>query len=168
MRQSASYLCRGRRAFMGLNFYSKGAAYGALFRMTPPEIVNAYYFLDDNKLRANIGMQVLVRGQEQYVPLVDAGINYYEVDQTAEIIIEDGNEIYLILTPLTGETAGNYLIRLEGLPVREGRTTRIRMHFTMPSADKMHVALTDLGFGEIFPSSGMRWEQDMTIAQSGI
>lgn len=163
MRQSIAYLCRGRRGFMGINLYSKGAAYGALFRLTPPEIVGSYYFLDDNKLRSNVGMNVLVRGQEQYVALVDAGVNYYEVDHVAEIVVEDGNELYLLLTPLTGESASNFLIRLEGLPMRDGRAARIRMHFTMTAPDKMHVELTDLGFGEIFPSTGMRWEQDITL-----
>ncbi len=163
MRKSIAYLVKGRRAFMGNNLYSRGAAYSALFRVNPPKTLTDYYFLDSNRLKSNIGIRALVHGEEQYVALVDAGANYYEVNTAQELVIEGGNELYLVLTPLTGGKPSDYLIRLEGLPVREERSARIRLHFAMTEPNKVHVEIEDLGFGEIFPSTGLRWVQEMTI-----
>ena len=33
----------------------------------------------------------------------------------------------------------------------------------MTAADRMRIEAEDLGFGEIFPSTGMRWEQEIDI-----
>ena len=33
----------------------------------------------------------------------------------------------------------------------------------MTAADRMRLEAEDLGFGEIFPSSGMKWEQEIAI-----
>ena len=33
----------------------------------------------------------------------------------------------------------------------------------MTSADRMRLEAEDLGFGEIFPSTGMKWEQEIAI-----
>ena len=163
MRRSIGYLCSGRRAFLGSNLYSKGAAYGALFRVRPAENNEKYFFLDSNKLRANIGMNVLRRGEIDFHTLVDAGANWYEVKRTEDIILEDSNQLELILSPLTGGQQEEYPIYLTDLPVREGRTTRLRLQFTMSAPDKVLLRIIDLGFGEIFPGSGLRWEKTITV-----
>lgn len=163
MKKSVSFLCRGRRVFMGNNLYSKGAAYGALLRTVHSEVQDRYYFLDSNKLRTNVGMRALIRGEAAYYPFLDAGVNWYEADKTADLILEDGNEIHLALKPLTGGEASDFLIRLEGLPVREGRIVRVRLHFTMTAQDKLHIDIEDLGFGEIFPKSGLKWVQEISV-----
>ena len=85
------------------------------------------------------------------------------MDKICDLVIEDSAELHLTLQPLTGGKAQDYLIRLEGMPMREGRTARIRLHFTMTSKEQMKVQIEDLGFGEIFPSSGLRFEQMITI-----
>ena len=38
MKKSTAFLCQGRRAFLGGNLFSKGAAYGAVFKEEKPEI----------------------------------------------------------------------------------------------------------------------------------
>lgn len=165
MNKSLQYICRGRRTFMGSNLYSKGAAYGAYIKVRKPAAAQNYFFLDSNKLNTNIGINAVRFGQSSLHSLLDAGTNWYEVDQTEDLILEDGNDLHLILKPLTQGQAEDYLIRLDDLPMREGRTTRIRLHFTMTAPDKVHLLITDLGFGEIFPSSGLKWEQTITLGQ---
>ena len=104
-------------------------------------------------------------GEEIYFPLVDAGGNWYDVHRSEELILEEENEIRLLLTPLTGEEKREFPIRLDELPRREGRTTRIRLNFEMLSARKVRITIEDLGFGEIFPSTGLTWEQQITLTQ---
>lgn len=163
MKKSAALLCRGRRAFLGGNLFSKGAAYGAMFKELRPEILSHYLFLDSNKLRSNVLVRALDHGEEARISLVDAGVNWYEVKSSAELVLEGTAQINLILHPLTGGKEEPFHIRLDRLPVREGRLTRVRLDFSMLSPEKLHILIEDLGFGEIFPSSGLKWEQEITV-----
>ncbi len=163
MRKSLAVLCRGRRAFLGNNLFSKGAVYGALFKIAPPAICGEYFFLDGNKLPYNIGIRAAQHGGISYHAILDAGINWYEVNRDVDLILEETNEIHLVLTPLRGGETRDFLIRLDGLPARSGRTARIRMHFRQPEPDSMQIRIEDLGFGAIFPSTGLKWEQELHL-----
>lgn len=163
MKRSTVLLCRGRRAFAGENLFSKGAVYGALYRLEKPPALREYLFLDQNKLRTNVLICAVHRGKEELIPVVDAGVNWYEVHEETELILDGTAEINLILKPLTGEQEQPYHLRLDRLPVREGRMTRVRLEFSMTGQDKLHIHMQDLGFGEVFPSSGLAWEQTMTL-----
>lgn len=163
MNRSIRTLCAKCRTFQGNNLFSKGAAMSALIRTNPPRGVDKFFFLADDKLRSNIGIQVISHGEEVYFPLVDAGGNWYDVHRSADLILEEENELHLILTPLTGEAPEEFGIRLEELPRRDGRTVRIRLNFEMQSARKVRLVIEDLGFGEIFPSTGTKWEQTITL-----
>lgn len=165
LNRSIRTICQKCRAFQGNNLFSKGAAFGALIRTNPPKGVDKFFFLADDKLKSNIGIYVISYGEEIYFPLVDAGGNWYDVHRSEELILEEENEIRLLLTPLTGEEKREFPIRLDELPRREGRTTRIRLNFEMLSARKVRITIEDLGFGEIFPSTGLTWEQQITLTQ---
>ena len=77
--------------------------------------------------------------------------------------MESGNTVEFVITPLTGEHVTERKITLEGLPKRQERTTRLRIHVEMTAVDKMTVTIEDLGFGEIFPSSGKGWNQTLSL-----
>lgn len=86
MKESLRYLCKGRRVFQGNNLFSKGACYGMMERLTPGETGKNHVFLGKDKLKSNIGMKVLRRGEVSYQALLDAGINWYEAKNTMEFI----------------------------------------------------------------------------------
>ena len=108
-------------------------------------------------------IKALHRGKPELMPAVEAGTNWYEVQGAAEVILDGTAQIELVLKQLIGGKEEPYYIRLDRLPVREGRMTRIRMEFTMTAPDKLCIRLKDLGFGEIFPSSGLAWEQMVSL-----
>ncbi len=163
IKHAAVVLCQGRRAFVGSNLFSKGAVYGCLYKLEKPSILREYFFLDQNKLRTNILIKAYRRGQPEQIPAVDAGINWYEVQENAEVILDGTAQIDLVLKALIGGKEEPYHLRLDRLPVREGRMTRVRMEFTMNAPDKLCIHMEDLGFGEIFPSSGLVWEQTVSL-----
>lgn len=163
--RSIPLLCKGRRVFLGSNIFSKGAGYGGYFKLRNPEICDQYIFLDGNKLQSNIGVKALVRGQEDYVSIIDAGVNWYEVDTSCDLVLEETNEIRLLLTPLTGGTRREEVLLLDGLPAREGRTTRVRLSFSMTSPVDACVHVEDLGFGEIYPSTGLSWDKKFSLSE---
>lgn len=161
--EALKVLCRNRRVFQGNNLYSKGACYGALERLLPSEDGKKYVYLGSEKLKANIGMKVLRRGEDSYFAILDGGENWYEAVCDFEIILESGNVIELMVTPLTGEHVLNRKITLDGLPERPENTSRLRLHVEMSAVDQVTVTVEDMGFGEIFPSSGKGWTQTVTV-----
>lgn len=141
------YLCNGRRVFQGNNLYSKGACFSMLEKIKPTEVGKAHAFLGSDKLKANVGMKLLKRGEDSYFALLDAGVDWYEVDFECEVYLQDENYLELLVTPLINSTVKKVQIPLEGLGLTEGETTRIYLHFTMQQVDVLHVEIEDLGFG---------------------
>lgn len=163
LRTSVRLLCRGRRVFLGNNLYSKGAGYGGYFKLRDPEVARQYFFLDGNKLKTNIGIRGLVRGREAYCSIVDAGVNWYEAEGTCDLVLENAASVKLLFTPLTGGSPSEVTLDLDGLPTREDRTTRVRLSFRMDNPEEVTVVAKDLGFGEIFPSTGLSWEKKIPV-----
>ncbi len=163
--ESLRTLCRNRRVFQGNNLYSKGACYGAVERLTPGEEGKSHVYLGKDKLKANIGMKVLRRGEDSYFAILDAGSNWYEVTADFEIILESGNIVDFLITPLTGGNMTDRQIVLEGLPERDDRTTRLGIHMEMSAVDQAVITIEDLGFGELFPSSGKAWTQTISLTE---
>ena len=54
-------------------------------------------------------------------------------------------------------------LRLTDMPPRPDRATRIRITATPVSDDRIDIEIKDLGFGEIFMSSGKVWHYEMTM-----
>lgn len=173
MKESLRFLCRGRRVFQGNNLFSKGACCGMQEKISPSEMGKSHVFLGKEKLKANIGMQVLRNGEESYYALLDAGESWYEAQRVLEVYLQDGNELALTVLPLIrssaakgGKASGRdgEMIRvvLEGLS--EG-VTRLRLHFYMKTEHCLAVEAEDLGFGEFRASSGRTWKDEIEIYQ---
>lgn len=161
--ESLRYLCRGRRVFQGNNLYSKGACYGIREKLGIEPIGEEYVFLGLDKLKANIGMRVLRRGQESYFALMDAGVNWFETKKEFHVILEDGDILSLLLTPLDGKEPKQIDMILEGLEKRPRWTTRLEVRTEMLSESELSVRVKDLGFGSFFPASGGEWNKVLEI-----
>ena len=163
--ESLRTLCRNRRVFQGNNLYSKGACYGAVERVNPGTEGKSHVYLGNDKLKANIGMKMLRQGSDSYFAILDAGTNWYETVADFEVILENENVIDFLITPLTGGNVMDRQIVLEGLPDRPERTTRLRIHMEMSAVNQAVITIEDLGFGEIFPSSGKAWTQTISLTE---
>lgn len=161
--ESLKYLCRGRRVFRGNNLYSKGACYGAGEKRMPGEIGKQYVFLGKEKLKANLGMQVLRQGEDSYFALLNGGMNWFDVDRRWEFYLENGNSFSIVVTPLTGGESREVEIILHELPERGERATRIGMSLSMESEKDVLLTLEDLGFGEIYPATHKIWQERFPV-----
>ena len=155
--ESLRYLCRGRRVFQGNNLYSKGACYGAKGKLHPTEKDTEYVFLGSDKLKANVGMRILRRGVDSYYAIMDAGVNWYEAKRELEVILENGDTLSVLLTPLNGKEPKEIHMILEDIPVRPNWATRLKIQVEMISENEMSVKVEDMGFGEIFKASEGEW-----------
>lgn len=162
-KQSLKELCRNKRVFQGNNLYSKGACFSGLEKINPSETGKAYVFLGNEKLKSNIGMKVLRQGEESYLALLDAGINWFEAVRECEFILESENTVAILITPLNGKQIREIVLHLDGLLERPEKTTRIHMKIYMNGEHKAAVELTDMGFGELFPAVGQMWTEEFEV-----
>ncbi len=162
-KQSIKFLCHNRRVFRGNNLFSRGACYGLLEKLEPSEEGKKHVFLGSDKLKSNIGMNVLRRGRESYYALLDAGENWYEAVKECEILLEGERELAFVITPLTGKDIETRVISLPG-GGGGGPFTRYRMEMKMSAPETVQIRVTDLGFGELFPAGGQVWEESFPVA----
>lgn len=163
MQKSLKFLCRNKRLFKGNNLYSKGACHAMREKLSASETGKQYVFLGEEKLKANIGMQVLKQGETSYYALLDAGINWYEAQKECEFLLESGNSFEIKVTPLNGKGARLVTILLDGFPKRPAAASRLHMKLQMKDVKSIQVTIQDLGFGEIFPAGQTVWTQEILI-----
>ena len=141
MKDSLNLICRGRRAFQGDTLYSKGAADSTMAACGLASKADKYFYLSRDALRCNIGMECLKKGRTVYQALLDAGAAWYDAAAQIDVLLEDGDEIVFLETSVDRGNEREIAVKL----------------------DRMKLEAEDLGFGEIFPSTGMKWEQEIAI-----
>ncbi len=153
--ETVKYLCmKKRRVFQGMNLYTKGACYAALDITGIKNITNGEIFLDKDKLKYNIVIDINSKGQVTYRSLIEAGINWFEAVAGLEVMLGEIPEIRIIITPINGEGERTKVIRTQGIPERPERTTRAALNLEMLSVNELKCTVTDLGLGELFPATG--------------
>lgn len=161
--ESVKLMCRKGRVFEGNNLYSKGAAYAARSKIQSSILSESHVFLGNDKLKSNVGINVLKRGEASYLALLDAGVNWFEAKKECDVILNHGNKLSLVVTPLTGKNPEVIDITLNDFPKRPSRCTRLHVAISMLSESKMQVSVRDLGFGELFPSSEIEWKEVVDV-----
>jgi hypothetical protein len=160
MKESLRTLCMGRRVFQGNNLYSKGACHAMLERLNASEVGKAYVFLGEDKLKSNIGMNILSQGQETYFALLDAGVNWYEAEQTFEFYVRGGNELELQIASLIGKENRTVRITLEDmLP----GMSRLKAHLFLTGEKELVMEVEDLGFGNFRPATNHVWHKEIAL-----
>ena len=162
-KKTIRFLCMGRRVFQGKNMYSKGACYYGMDKLKPTELNEKYIFLGRDKLQFNLGMNVNRGDREEYIALADGGENWFDISTVVEFMLSSGSRVSLIVTPLDGKEVRTVNVSLDGIPNRPPKTTRLLMKVSFTMCDTVKVVIEDRGFGEIFPSSGMKWETEVKI-----
>lgn len=161
---SLQFLCHNRRVFQGNNLFSRGACYGLLEKLSPSEEGQKHVYLGKDKLKSNIGMRVMRQGKESYYALLDAGENWYEINKECEFLIEGDKEIPFEITPLTGKNKETKVIPLANAKDSQAPFRRYRLEINMLSAQTVHIRVTDLGLGELFPATGQVWEESFEVS----
>lgn len=162
-REALRLMCRNRRVFQGNNLYSKGACYAVYEKIQPGEISGKYIYLGEDKVKSNIGMMAVIMGKEQYYPLLDAGVNWYDVNREWDFILESGNELNFVVTPLNGREKKQVRMTLEEFPERPRNASRIRLTMTFQDGKHMKLSVKDLGFGEFFGACDTVYEEVVEV-----
>ncbi len=162
-KESVGILARNRRVFVGNDLFSRGACYSLRDKYEPDETAKSHVYLGVDKLRSNVGMNVLRRGRGSYLALLDAGINWYDVKCEYELFVPEDGVLHLEIIPLDGGEHDVRDIELPELPERDPDTLRVLLRMSMSDVTTIHIHIEDLGFGELFPSSGMEWNYTIEV-----
>lgn len=161
MKQSVALLFKGRRVFMGNNLFTKGACYAAATRDKEAEW--PFVYMGENEMKFNLSLKVHDKGELSFYNLISAGSNWFESKGQCEVIISGSYEVDFWKQLPKSREAKIETLRLTDMTPRPDRATRIRITATPVSDDRIDIEIKDLGFGEIFMSSGKVWHYEMTM-----
>ncbi len=157
------YICTRSRVFKGQNLYSKGACYGAADMVDLIRISRRYLYLGEESLTINVSVRAVSGGKEVLLPISDAGDRWYDAGNSLEVLMGHDRELIVVLTDIQDKSERNVVIRLDWLPERPERASRIKAEFKFLSADKLLITVTDLGFGELFRSTGIVRSEEVIL-----
>ena len=160
MKESLQYLCRGRRVFLGNNLYSQGACLGMMERLKASAAGRSHVLLGQDKLKANIGMRAVRKGEDSYCALLDAGVNWYEAVTECECYLQEEDSFELVIAPLNGKNGKIAQMTLDGLAPG---IARIHLTLQMLDEERLEVTVEDLGFGEFRPASHQIWKEEIRL-----
>lgn len=160
LKSSLKFLCEGSRIFLGNNLFSKGACLAMLEKFQPSEMAGKYVFLGEDKLKSNVGMKFMRRGEETYLALMDAGVNWFQAKAGLDFYLREEKELEITITDLTGRGIRQELITLDQLP---GDIARMRLEAYLQEEKLLVVTLEDLGFGEYRTAEGRKWRREIRL-----
>ena len=161
MSQSLNYLCRGRRAFLGQNLFSKGACYAA--KAQDMEENWPYIYMGENEMKFNLSLKVKSKGDVAFYTLISAGRNWFETRGECEVILCGDTSVDFWKQLPNSREAKIETLDLTDLPRRPDKTTRLRITAIPASDDQINIEIKDLGFGELFKATNKVWKYSMTM-----
>ena len=161
MKDSLTFLCRNRRAFLGNNLYSKGACFAGFVREYNDNWKCIY--MGENEMKFNLSLKVRDKGNLAFYTLISAGKNWFEAKGECEVILAGNAEIDFWKQLPNSREAVIETLELTDLPNRPDRTTRLSITAVPVSDEKIEVQIQDLGFGEIYKSTDKTWKYMMTM-----
>lgn len=161
MQDSMKYLLSGRRVFIGKNLYSKGACfYGYIKNENIPW---NYFYIRNNELKLSVSLKVTENNEMKFYVLQKMGENWFKSKSECEVILIGDNEIDFWVQRVNKRENKIEKIVLTELPKRETATTRLKISSKAVSDKEVVVNISDLGFGEISPSSGLKWKYKIKV-----
>lgn len=152
-----------RRVYLEKNLFSQGCVYKGMeleqSGQNPP-----FTCVCEGHLDCTVSMDVVYEGQEKRLIIVPAGAVWYETNAKAEFILDGDRELcFMITSALTGQEEKKVFVTLDEFPKRPPRTTKISVQISFLDAKTMEVKVEDLGFGELFPSTGMQIRREVML-----
>lgn len=153
MKKTLTYLCAGRRVFMGQNLYANGACLlgtgsisfmdEGMLLMQGPEMV--YH---------TIGIVSQEGGKARYTPITSIGREWYNTGGSIDIILDKSQKVEFFYHNSRENEMECVSCEIKDLPARPPKTTRMHIQVQFTSQTEGVILLTDQGFGSLFPGTG--------------
>lgn len=157
--QSVKLLChQKRKVFYGNNLFAKGACMAGKEQLED-KALKGYRYLSDALVLTDVGMEMRIMGAPAYYPLLEAGRNWYESRAYCELILDNVKELVFLVENSGEKEKKRVAMQLTGLPARPNKTTRLSLEMNYVSPRDCRILVKDLGFGEMYPTSGKVWKE---------
>lgn len=164
MDASLKTMCSNRKGFIGQNLYSRGACYHTMLEATGKKNQDFIAFSDE---MIPVDVYVNLKKGRQIVReyLVKAGTDWFSAQGSLRVILDDTDEIHLHVKNFFTGLEKIIPLKLEQLPARPNRTTRVQISYLFTAVDICDITIEDLGFGSIFPSKDKVWKKHLNIVE---
>ena len=158
-RKSVKQLCyQKRKVFYGNNLFARGACAAGKEKLEDKKL-KGYLYMSDALVLSDVGMDMRIMGAPAYYPLIQAGKNWYDCKASCELILDDKKELIFTVETMGEAQKKRAVMQLNGLPARPNKTTRLSLEMEYISPRDCRVTVRDLGFGDLYPSSGKVWKE---------
>lgn len=160
-KKSREAICFRRRVFLADLLYARGACMLAQdSREQKP-----YLFLSGQTLLYNVGIRSSRSGKEEVYTIVRAGLSWYEVRESCEVILCSEPLLEFVFQSMLGGEPIRAGMHLPDLPDRPGGTSRLLVEVCFPAPAQCEIKVMDLGFGELYPSSELCWKESFVLEE---
>lgn len=159
--KSREEICRRRRVFLGDLIQARGACLAAGEEAGS----RPYLFLSEQTLLFNVGIRELREGTEAVHTIVSAGVNWYEAKGSAEMILLGEPLLEFSFQSMLGGEPLKTGMLLTDLPRRPKGTCRLLVEVHFPAPSECEIKVTDLGCGELYPSSDLFWTETFVLGE---
>ena len=109
---------------------------------------------DQNQFTSDIG----ISAGEYFLPLIESPAFWWSRHEPKLVLLtEEVEKFNISLFDKHGNIKHIGEFVLDNLPKRPRRTTRLSFEISFSSSTKMNLKIMDIGFGELFPTSGLVW-----------
>ena len=159
--KSREEICFRRRVFVGEQLQARGACLMA----GDESGSRPYLFLSEQTLLYNVGIRSSRGGKEEISTIVQAGCSWYEAEAECELILLSEPILEFSFQSMLGGDAIRAGMLLNDLPGRPKGATRLLVEVHFPGPARCEVRVTDLGFGELYPSSDLYWRETFLLEE---
>ncbi|MCR5742424.1 MAG: hypothetical protein K6F92_01665 [Lachnospiraceae bacterium] len=160
--KSLKTICNRRRVFLDNAMFAKGAVWAAKMAEGSEPVV-PYVMICDGRIWASVSINMVVAGAPKTLTLISAGQRWYDTKSHTEFILDDADSIDINITPAGVKKSTLKRITLGEFPERPNKTTRVGMDLEFTSETELLVTLKDMGFGELFASSGVVLRREISL-----
>lgn len=149
------------RAFKGNNIYVKGACLAGYMQEMRTD--GEFSIICSGRTRADIYLRAWDQGEMKDLLLSPAACDWYDAGYEGDFILEQERSVEFVIESIITGARTTVQMSLEGFPVRPDKTTRVRIAFAYRNEYECEITITDLGFGEFYPSSGTQVTKSLDL-----
>lgn len=164
MNMSLKFLCGHRRVFVGQNLYAKGACFNSVLEATRTKN-QKFIVLNEDVVPENIYLKVSQAKENTRYDLVAAGTSWYNIQESVGFLLDKTDTITLHVRDFITNREKLIPIKLDNMPDRPERTTRVSLNIHFENSEICQVQITDRGFGSLFPGTGKCWKRRLNVVE---
>lgn len=155
-------LCIGRRVFIGMNLYAKGACYAA-DSLKKKERFEDFVFISADSVTSMLSIKVYHDAKCAELTLISPARSWQETSSEVDLILDDQKEIEFTVNNVMKRESKKIVMTLEGLVNRPNKTTRVSVAVKCLDRETALVSVKDKGFGEFYQGTGQIWETSINL-----